>query len=155
MQHMIITIDTEGDNLWGWKEGTALTTENAAFVPRFQELCEEHGFIPTYMTTYEMAMEDRWVRYAKKKQQEGKVLLMADQRGMFRVNTRLLREINAIGDITICSLPDHYPVEAMPYVTPLTGRFGGRDLRKLLRPPLWADKTRENALETKDKRDRK
>ena len=62
MQHMIITIDTEGDNLWGWKEGETLTTENAAFVPRFQELCEAHGFIPTYMTTYEMAMEDRWVR---------------------------------------------------------------------------------------------
>ena len=43
---------------------------------------------------------------------EGKVLLMADMRGMLRVNTALLREINAIGDITISTLPDHYPVEA-------------------------------------------
>lgn len=43
---------------------------------------------------------------------EGKVLLFADQRGMFRVNRQLLNEINAIGDITICTLPDHYPVEA-------------------------------------------
>lgn len=43
---------------------------------------------------------------------EGKVLLIADQRGMFHVNTTLLREINSIGDITISSLPDHYPVEA-------------------------------------------
>ena len=42
---------------------------------------------------------------------EGKVLLVADQRGMFRVNTRLLNRINAIGDITISTLPDHYPVE--------------------------------------------
>lgn len=42
---------------------------------------------------------------------EGKVLLFADQRGMFRVNTRLLNRINAIGDITIATLPDHYPVE--------------------------------------------
>lgn len=42
---------------------------------------------------------------------EGKVLLMADQRGMFRVDTQLLREINSIGDITISTLPDHYPVE--------------------------------------------
>ena len=42
---------------------------------------------------------------------EGKVLLMADTRGMLRVNTALLREINAIGDITISTLPDHYPVE--------------------------------------------
>lgn len=42
---------------------------------------------------------------------EGKVLLIADQRGMFRVNRSLLDAINAIGDITICTLPDHYPVE--------------------------------------------
>lgn len=42
---------------------------------------------------------------------EGKVLLFAEQRGMFRVNRALLNKINAIGDITICTLPDHYPVE--------------------------------------------
>ena len=42
---------------------------------------------------------------------EGKVLLMADQRGMFRVDTALLQQINSIGDITISTLPDHYPVE--------------------------------------------
>ena len=42
---------------------------------------------------------------------EGKVLLMADTRGMLRVDTELLREINSIGDITISTLPDHYPVE--------------------------------------------
>ena len=43
---------------------------------------------------------------------EGKVLLFADRRGMFRVNRELLRKIDSIGDITICTLPDHYPVEA-------------------------------------------
>ena len=43
---------------------------------------------------------------------EGKVLLFADRRGMFRVNRALLRKIDSIGDITICTLPDHYPVEA-------------------------------------------
>lgn len=43
---------------------------------------------------------------------EGKMQLMADQRGMLRVNVELQRELNSIGDITITSLPDHYPVEA-------------------------------------------
>ena len=43
---------------------------------------------------------------------EGKVLLLADRRGMFRVDRTLLRKINSIGDITISTLPDHYPVEA-------------------------------------------
>ena len=42
---------------------------------------------------------------------EGKMLLFAEERGMFRVDTELLREINSIGDITISTLPDHFPVE--------------------------------------------
>jgi len=42
---------------------------------------------------------------------EGKVVLIADQRGMLRVDRELLREINSIGDLTIATLPDHYPVE--------------------------------------------
>ena len=42
---------------------------------------------------------------------EGKVLLIADAGGMFRVDTALLREINSIGDLTISTLPDHYPVQ--------------------------------------------
>lgn len=43
---------------------------------------------------------------------EGKVLLMADRRGMFRIDTELLKKLNSIGDITISTLPDHYPVES-------------------------------------------
>lgn len=42
---------------------------------------------------------------------EGKMLMIAEERGLFRANTPLQREINSIGDITISSLPDHYPVE--------------------------------------------
>ncbi len=42
---------------------------------------------------------------------EGKVLLMAEERGMFRVDTGLQKKLNSIGDITIASFPDHYPVE--------------------------------------------
>ena len=42
---------------------------------------------------------------------EGKVLLIADRPGMLRVNTKLLEEVNGIGDITISTLPDHYRVE--------------------------------------------
>lgn len=42
---------------------------------------------------------------------EGKVLLFADRRGMFRVDRALLEQVNSIGDLTIATLPDHYPVE--------------------------------------------
>lgn len=52
----IITIDTEGDNLWAVSDlRTPIRTENAAYLFRFQELCEKYGFVPTYLTNYEMA----------------------------------------------------------------------------------------------------
>jgi len=42
---------------------------------------------------------------------EGKVLLLSDGAGMLRVDTGLLRRVNSIGDLTISTLPDHYPVQ--------------------------------------------
>ena len=49
----LITIDTEGDNLWSRPQET--TTVNARYLPRFQSLCERYGFKPTYLTNCEMA----------------------------------------------------------------------------------------------------
>lgn len=49
----LITIDTEGDNLWSSPKKP--TTKNAEFLFRFQALCEKFGFKPTYLTNYEMA----------------------------------------------------------------------------------------------------
>ena len=34
-KHLIITIDTEGDNLWAWREGQPIGTENTRFLPPF------------------------------------------------------------------------------------------------------------------------
>lgn len=49
----LITIDTEGDNLWA--KPRTFTTQNSKFLPRFQNLCEGFGFKPTYLTCFEMA----------------------------------------------------------------------------------------------------
>jgi hypothetical protein len=49
----LITIDTEGDNLWD--NPNPVSTKNAQYLNRFQELCEKYGFKPTYLTNYEMA----------------------------------------------------------------------------------------------------
>lgn len=48
----IITIDTEGDNLWARTH--SITTKNAAWLIRFQSLCERYRFKPTYLTNWEM-----------------------------------------------------------------------------------------------------
>jgi len=57
----LITIDTEGDNLWG--RPARIETRNAAFLPRFQALCEEFGFKPTWLVNHEMAMDPDFVRF--------------------------------------------------------------------------------------------
>lgn len=49
----LITIDTEGDDLWA--RPRAITTRNARHVQRFQRLCEAFGLRPTWLTNYEMA----------------------------------------------------------------------------------------------------
>jgi hypothetical protein len=58
----LITIDTEGDNLWARK--SEVTTENARHLPRFQELCEAYGVKATYFTDYEMAVDPAYVAFA-------------------------------------------------------------------------------------------
>jgi hypothetical protein len=59
----LITIDTEGDNLWAAPR--EITTRNAAFLPRFQALCERYALRPTYLTNYEMACSPIFQEFAR------------------------------------------------------------------------------------------
>lgn len=59
----IITVDTEGDN--EWSRPNPIETRNAAFLPRFQALCEEFAFKPTWLTNYEMATTPEFVRFGR------------------------------------------------------------------------------------------
>lgn len=59
----IITIDTEGDNLW--QNHRQIKTENAQYLPRFQSLCEKYGFKPVWLTNYEMAVDPAFIEFAK------------------------------------------------------------------------------------------
>lgn len=63
-----ITIDTEADNQWDFDH--EISTENARFLPRFQELSEKYGFKPTWLTNYEMANDDFFCHYMKEKQDD-------------------------------------------------------------------------------------
>ena len=64
----LITIDTEGDNLW---ENSEVTTQNAAYLERFQTLCDRFGFKPTYLTNYEMASEPVFQQFGRSVIQHG------------------------------------------------------------------------------------
>lgn len=65
MKYFIITVDTEGDNLWRYKEGEEIGVKNAEYIPRFQKLCEKYGFKPVYLTNFEMANSKVFVEEAK------------------------------------------------------------------------------------------
>jgi hypothetical protein len=60
----LITIDTEGDNLWAAPRH--VTTENSRFLGRFQQLCDSFGLKPTYLTDYQMARCPIFGRFARK-----------------------------------------------------------------------------------------
>ena len=73
----IITIDTEGDDLWnkkitkyGLKE---ISTENAKNLERFQLLCEKFDFVPTYLVNYEMSMAQPFVEMARSALRDGRM----------------------------------------------------------------------------------
>ena len=63
MKAFLITIDTEGDNLWKWDRKTPISTENSAYLRRFQRVCNAYEFKPTYLVNYEMAMDDYFVEW--------------------------------------------------------------------------------------------
>ena len=100
----------------GFPRGHVIAPED---IPKFLDYGKRHIFV-WEPNADELHEEDAAKRLAAMapvpgahytKPSEGKVLLIADIDGMFRVDTALLHRINAIGDITVCSLPDHYPVK--------------------------------------------
>ena len=71
MKYFIITVDTEGDNLWEYHKGDVITTNNSRFLPRFQELCNKYSFKPVWLTNYEMASDQHYVEFVKKELENG------------------------------------------------------------------------------------
>ena len=66
----IITVDTEADNQWETK--APVTTRNIAYLKRFQSLCEQYGFLPTYLVTHEVAIDKEAVALLGLWQRDGK-----------------------------------------------------------------------------------
>ena len=53
---VILSIDTEGDNLWA--RGNERGFRNIDRLPEFQEFCEKLGLRPTYLVAYEVIEDD-------------------------------------------------------------------------------------------------
>lgn len=65
----MITIDTEGDNLWQYRPQRQKLllpeTKNAEYLWRFQQLCEKYQLYPTWLVDYEMAQTKVFVELAR------------------------------------------------------------------------------------------
>lgn len=74
-KYFIITIDTEGDNIWKRVTNPSglrkIEVENAKYIARFQTLCEKYQYKPTYLVNYEMAGAEPFVSQAKEWQRSG------------------------------------------------------------------------------------
>lgn len=62
----LITIDTEGDNLWEYHMGNMIETRNAEYLKRFQDLCNQYRFKPVYLTNYEMINSKAFIEFVAK-----------------------------------------------------------------------------------------
>lgn len=71
MKKFIITIDTEGDNLWMWDKSSPILTENTLYLSRFQKLCERFGFKPVWLTNYEMINDPRYIDFIMDVEERG------------------------------------------------------------------------------------
>lgn len=111
-----ITAMYDGFKGAAFKRGHVITEED---IPKLLDIGKQHVFIWEEQAG-EIHEEDAARRLSQMTTvtgahygaiSEGKVQLLADQSGMFRVNKSLLDAVNRIGDITITTLPDHYPVK--------------------------------------------
>ncbi len=111
-----ITEVRDGFKGCAFKRGQVVTRED---IPHLLDLGKKHLYI-WEENAGEIHEEDAALRLAALAPMEnaeytgpseGKMTLTALEDGMFRVNRPLLNEINSIGQITIVTLPDHYPVK--------------------------------------------
>jgi len=55
---ILLGVDTEADDQWNSAARKRLEVENVRELPRLQALCDRYGVRPTYLVTYEMAVDD-------------------------------------------------------------------------------------------------
>jgi len=59
MVHLLVGIDTEGDNQWDAAARADQRFENVYALPKLHALFERHGVRPTYVVTYPVVKDPR------------------------------------------------------------------------------------------------
>ena len=110
-----VTAMRDGFKGAAFKRGHVITQED---IPELLRLGKKHVFI-WESEAGEIHEDDAALRLAAicktegthfTKPSEGKIVMTADICGLFLVDTELLRAVNSVDDVTISTLPNHYPV---------------------------------------------
>ena len=110
-----VTAMRDGFKGAAFKRGHIITPED---IPELLRLGKKHVFI-WEPESGEIHEEDAALRLAAicradgahfTKPSEGKILMLSDINGLFIVDTEILRAVNSVEDVTISTLPNHYPV---------------------------------------------
>ena len=136
-KYFIITVDTEGDNLWGVNDICAkISTQNAEYLYRFQELCEKYDFIPVYLTNHEMAINAYMIELGRKGIKEKKLEIGAHEHSWNQPPYHMLiKRPFKRGKPYLKEYPDYVIYSKLEYLTktlediyqcPITSHRGGR-----------------------------
>lgn len=110
-----VTVMRDGFKGAAFKRGHVITQND---IPELLRLGKKHVFI-WESEAGEIHEDDAALRLAEicrtegtrfTGPSEGKIVMTADTCGLFRVDTELLRAVNSVDDVTISTLPNHYPV---------------------------------------------
>lgn len=65
-----VSIDVEADNVWG--NPASMSVKNLSALPEFQRLCDENHVIPTYLLSYEVLSNKKFVSFLRDTVKYGK-----------------------------------------------------------------------------------
>lgn len=112
---LMVTIDTEEEGLWGGSyRRTGNTVNNIHGVPRFQQLCDEFGVVPTYLIDAPVVTTDWAVEILRRCQDESGAEIGTHVHPW--CNPPLVEEIS-VEQSFLCNLPEQLQREKIEWLT--------------------------------------
>jgi len=123
--HLIVTVDTEEEGLWGGRyQQTGNTVENIRGIERFQKLCDRFDICPTYLVDSPVVEEDWAVDLLRGIQDTGRCEIGTHVHPW--CNRPFTEQINSRNSY-LCNLPEDLQRDKITWLTErIEERFGRR-----------------------------
>ncbi len=123
--HLIVTVDTEEEGLWGGRyRRSGNTVRNIRGIPRFQEICDRYGVKPTYLVDAPVVDDDEAVGVLRAIQDDGRAEIGAHVHPW--CNPPHEEEVTGHNSY-LCNLPEPLQRAKLTWITDrIEARFGRR-----------------------------